>query len=195
MTSDESISTRRARLEPMLRFFGRLPILLVSLALTVCAANVYGQTVTTIQRVYIADASGTEILNDPGTVHLVDSHGTDIVPPKITGQKSCDSPRISADKQTAGWQANLENCCTSYDIPLTLVLYRAGNIVQTIAPGQMIYDWQFWTNDKVAISSGPTHGDFGRHLGLYDVATGKLLKEWMGEQGDTPPAWGRDLRQ
>jgi len=188
-------SYAESTVDPMRMFFSRLLVLLVSLALAVCAPNVCGQPVATIQRVYVADASGTEIRNDVGTVHLVDSHGTDIVPPKITDQKSCNLPRTSADKQTAGWQVNFENCCTSYDIPLTLVLYRAGKIVQTIAAGQMIYDWQFWANDKVAISSGPTHGDFGRHLGLYDVTTGKLLKEWRGEQGDTPPAWGKGLRQ
>ena len=182
-------------MELMRQCFKWSPILLVSLALAMCGASAFGQTVATFEQLYIADANGKEVEHDPGVLHLVDSLGTDAIPPKVKNQRSCDSPKISADKRTVGWQVNFENCCTSYDIPLTLVLYRAGMIVQTIAPGQVIYDWQFWMNDKVAISSGPTHGDFGRHLGLYDIATGKLIKDWRGDHGDTPPVWGRGLRQ
>jgi hypothetical protein len=154
----------------------------------------FSQTAATFQRAYIADATGTEVSNNPGTVRIVESTGRIVAPPAIKDQQSCSDPKISPNKRTAGWLANFPNGSTSYDIPLVLVLYRNGKIVQTIAPGQMIHDWNFWKEEQVALSDGPTHGDFGPQFHLYDITTGRLLKEWNGE-GGRPPDWGNGLRQ
>jgi hypothetical protein len=85
----------------------------------------------------------------------------------------------------------MPNCCTSYPIPTTLVIYAAGRVVQRINDGMMIYKWVFLDNGRrVAISSGTVHGMYGIHLTLYDTQTGKLLSTWDGEEGKVPPKWG-----
>lgn len=177
----------------MLRAFPTSRICLTIVALLFCAATANSQNALTIARVYIANADGVEVTNDSGNVHVVDSSGKDTIPSKLRDQVSCSSAKISADKTTAGWLVNYENCCTSYPIPTTLALYRAGKVIQTISPGRSIYDWRFWKSDQVALSSGPVHGG-AVQMGLYDVRTGKLLKEWAVEEKRTPPDWAKGLR-
>jgi len=180
--------------EMMLRDVRMRRIYLVALIVVACASLARAQDANTIAKVHIADPNGHVVTHDIGLVHLVDGSGKDIIPPKEKDQVACSDPKISADKLTAGWLVDYENCCTSYPISLTLVLYRNGKVVQRLAPGQMIYDWHFWKNDEVAVSDGPTHNPSGPHLFLYDIRTGKLLKEWTGEYGDKPPAWGEGLQ-
>jgi hypothetical protein len=42
----------------------------------------------------------------------------------------CERPIVAEDKQTVGWLIDYENCCTSYPIPLTLVIFRSGEIIR-----------------------------------------------------------------
>lgn len=45
-----------------------------------------------------------------------------------------------------------ENCCTSYPIPLNVVVYRDGHRLK-ISPRQMIWDWKFVADgQRIAIS-------------------------------------------
>lgn len=166
----------------------------LTLAVVISVTTVRSQDAATITKVFIADADGHILTNDVGVIHIVDDSGKDTIPPKEKDQVASSDPKISADQQTAGWLVDYENCCTSYPIPLTLVLYRNGKVVQRIAPGQMIYDWHFWKNDEVAVSDGPTHNPSGPQNYLYDVRTGKLIQEWHGEYGDKPPVWAEGLR-
>src|SRR5271167_3479994 len=158
----------------MLRAVRIRRLYLVALVIMVSVSLSHSQDATAIAKAYIADADGPIVTHDAGVVHVVDGSGKDIVPPKEKDQIACSDPKISADKQTAGWLVDYENCCTSYPIPLTLVLYRNGRVVQRIAPGQMIYAWHFWKNDEVAVSDGPTHNPSGPQIRLYDIRTGKL---------------------
>jgi hypothetical protein len=166
----------------------------VTLAIVVCVSTATAQEANSIAKIYIADADGHVLTNDVGTVHIMSASGDDMVPPKEKGQVGCSDAKISPDKRTAGWLVSYENCCTSYPIPLTVVLFRSGKVVQRIAPGQMVYDWHFWKNDSVAVSDGPTHNPSGPKVRLYDIPSGKLLKEWSGEYGDKLPLWAEGLR-
>jgi hypothetical protein len=178
----------------MLRVVRVRGLYLVALAIMVSASLACSQDSTAIATAYIADAEGHIVTHDSGVVHVVDGFGKDTVPPKEKDQISCSDAKISADKRTAGWLVDYDNCCTSYPIPLKLVLYRDGRVVQRIAPGQMIYDWHFWRNDEVAVSDGPTRNPSGPQIHLYDIRTGKLLQEWHGEYGDKLPVWADGLR-
>ena len=141
-----------------------------------------------IAKVYVDDADGR--------VHTVGRSGNDTVIPKEKDQVRCDSPQVAEDHQTAGWLIDYENCCTSYPIPLTLVIYRPGRIIQRIKPGWMIFDWRFVEGArKIALSSGTVHGMTYRSLSLYDVRTGRLLERWEGAFEQAPPLWARGLSQ
>lgn len=74
------------------------------------------------------------------------------------------------DQRTLGWTVNVENCCTSYSIPLSVVLFRDRRVPHTLDQGQMIWNWMFVQGGKeVAVVFGPTHGsEVGDHR-LYDV--------------------------
>jgi hypothetical protein len=178
----------------MLRAVSIRRLNLATVAVVICASLAHTQDAQSIAKVYITDPDGHVVTHDAGVVHVVDGSGKGTIPPKEKDQIGCSDPKVSADKQTAGWLVDYENCCTSYSISLTLVLYRSGKVVQRIAPGQMIYDWHFWKNNEVAVSYGPTHNPSGPQIRLYDIRTGKLLKEWHGEYSDKLPVWAEGLR-
>lgn len=101
-------------------------------------------------------------------------------------------PVLAEDKQTLGWTVEYENCCTSYPIPTVLVLYRAGNIIQRLQNGQMIWNWRFWNRgDQIVLQTGPTHGDQCAYY-LRDAETGRVLDEKACD--DLPlPDWAISL--
>ncbi len=106
-------------------------------------------------------------------------------------QVGSQSPKISADKKTAGWLATYPNCCTSYPVPMTLVLYKDSKIIQKIESQQVIWDWAFVDDGtQAAIINGPTHGtDEDMEYQLYDVLTGKLLAEVQDPITSSSPKW------
>jgi hypothetical protein len=140
-----------------------------------------------IEKVYVDSA---------GLIHLV-SNGIDKLAPKETDQVTCDRPKLAEDGKTAGWLVNYENCCTSYPVPLSLMIYRHGKIVRRFGSSlQSIWDWQFLKSGKqVAFWTGPVHGDFVPHFELHDIASGRLLAEWNGHVDDKHPAWVSGLRE
>src|SRR6266542_6558499 len=91
-------------------------------------------------------------------------------------------------KYTVGWSVLIPNCCTSYPIPTSVIVYRNGKKT-AIAPGQMIYEWQFLHRGKrIAILSGPVHGRAAT-AGLYEAQSGRMLKTWHGR--GTVPDWAK----
>ena len=64
-------------------------------------------------------------------------------PPKVSEQVSASEAKLADDSRIAGWLVNYANRCTSYPIPLTLVVYRDGHIARQIKPGLIIFDWDF----------------------------------------------------
>src|SRR4051794_28826060 len=45
-----------------------------------------------------------------------------IVPPLDSDQVAFEQPALSHDRRIAGWVASFKNCCTTYPLPLELVL-------------------------------------------------------------------------
>lgn len=121
-----------------------------------------------------------------GRAHLLYRNGAARTPASEPKQVGCEDISIAGDQQTAGWSVLVENCCTSYPIPTSLVLYR--NRKKTvISPGLMIWQWHFVGNgDRVAVLQGPVHG-WASSADLYDARSGKLLSSWEG--GSSAPEW------
>jgi hypothetical protein len=134
---------------------------------------------------------------DPaGKIHIFDSAGHETIPPQDKDQVSCSSPQIAEDKHTVGWLAEYAHEGPSYPLPLALVLYRNGKVIQRIGPGQSIWDWQFLKGgNQVAFWTGPTHGEFVPHFELHDVRGGKLREEWDGHLDQKHPAWVDGLKE
>jgi hypothetical protein len=139
-----------------------------------------------LQKVYVAP---------DGLAHVIDIKGKDLAMPKEKEQVGVSTPKLSPDKLTAGWLVQQENCCTSYTIPTSLILYRDGKR-RIFGDGQMIYDWCFvGEGSQVAMSTGTVHGMESRHLTLYDIPSGKAVSKCDGAPDATPPHWAKDLQQ
>ena len=133
-------------------------------------------------------------VDSTGSVHLVERGGSDKTIPKEKDQVGSDSIKIADDKKTVGWMILYENCCTSYPIPLVLVIYRDGRVQLRLKPGQMIYGWRFWAGGKqAAFCSGTVHGDSGGHCELRDAKNGRKVRVINGHLDPHSPEWARGL--
>jgi hypothetical protein len=131
---------------------------------------------------------------ETGPLHIIYSDGTEVVetvpPLRASTEKETvfnavgfSDVQLAGDRQTLGWTINVENCCTSYSIPLSVVVFRRKQILHTFEQGQMVWNWKFLHGgEQVEIVFGPTHGtDVGDNR-LYDVNTGKLISETWGDE-------------
>lgn len=127
-----------------------------------------------------------------GKAHLLYRNGVARTPATEPRQVGCNHVRVSTDGRTVGWSVLIENCCTSYPIPIAVVLYQ-NNKQTVISPGQMVWEWRFVEQGKrVAVLFGPVHGN-ATAATLYDVHDGKALARWDGK--GNPPAWAMGWEQ
>lgn len=130
---------------------------------------------------------------ETGPLHIIYSDGTEIVQALPPMKPSTDKEivfnavgfsgvELAQDRQTLGWTINFQNCCTSYSIPLSVVVFQHKQVLHTFDQGQVVWSWMFLEGGKqVAIVFGPTHGPEVGHYQLYDVETGKLMSEVWGD--------------
>lgn len=86
----------------------------------------------------------TEVaIDSSGALRIATSDGRTIVVPKEGDQRSLGEPILSTDRTAVGSQAYYENCCTSYDIPLQLVVYSNGKVHRFTGDGLPIFQWHF----------------------------------------------------
>jgi hypothetical protein len=136
------------------------------------------------------------IVGTDGLVHIRRGSGAEFVAPLEKSpvdietahdmQVSVEAPVI-ADGRTVGWLVNFPNCCTSYPIPLVLMIYRDGKIVSRIRPSVLLPIWKWVFIDgglRVAYYSETVHGGWGRRCELRDIQTGKMLDEWDRDEWD-----------
>ena len=106
-------------------------------------------------------------------------------------QASVEPPVVAPDGRTVAWVVNFPNCCTSYPIPLTLVIFRDGGIIRRF--GRMpIWKFSFESGgDRVAIYMDTLHGESAAWCQLWEIASGKLLDEWRLTDGKPIPSWAQ----
>jgi len=104
-----------------------------------------------------------------GPLHIIYSDGTEVVqklPPlkKSTERENVfntvgfSDVQLADDEKTLGWALNVENCCTSYPSPLTVVVFRTGKVLHSFEE-RMVWKWMFLQGSKqLAIVWGTTHG-------------------------------------
>ena len=130
---------------------------------------------------------------ETGPLHIIYADGTEVVqtlpPLKPSTDKEAvfnavgfSGVELAQDRETLGWTINVENCCTSYSIPLSVVVFRHKHVLHTFDQGLMVWSWMFLEGGKqVAVVFGPTHGPEAGDYQLYDVKTGKLVSEVLGD--------------
>lgn len=111
-------------------------------------------------------------------------------------------PQVSPDGGAVGWLAEYANCCTSYPIPLKLMIQTNGIVRTYSGRGLPVWRWAFLAGGtQFAFEQETTHGGLGIHYELRDVASGRLLAEYEPEVGpdnrtlptQTVPRWVTEL--
>jgi len=130
---------------------------------------------------------------ETGPLHILYDDGTEIVETLPPLEKSTEKDtvfnavgfsdvQLAEDRQTLGWAIKVENCCTSYSIPLSVVVFRDKQVLHTFDPGLMVWSWKFVQGGKqVEVVSGTVHGSDVGDDQVYDVTSGKLISDSLGD--------------
>ena len=146
-------------------------------------------------------------IDGDGNLRILTSEQRTIIVPKggspRTGesfgkQTAFEKPVLSDDRRAVGAQAMFGNCCTSYDIPLQLVIHSGGK-THRFEGGLAIFDWHFADGGRrVVFSQQTVHFTCSVHWELRDIASERLLAtadipEVCGQIPDPPkvevPKW------
>jgi hypothetical protein len=142
-----------------------------------------------------ADAYVRASIDEMGQLRIVTNDRRQIAPRKEAGQVGFDKVAISSDGRSVGWVALYPNCCTSYPVPLKLMIYSNGRLRKFAGSGLPIWRWRFESGDKqVAFEQETVHGGLGTHYELRDLGTGRLIAEYNPPvDRDNRPMPGQDI--
>jgi hypothetical protein len=136
-------------------------------------------------------------VDSSGQLRITMSNGREIAPRKDSAQVGFDKVAISADGRIVGWLALYPNCCTTYPVPLKLVLL-AGGTERAISGNDLpLWQWSFTPDgQRVALRQAPVHGTAGTHFELRDIRTGGLVSSFDADSSTAAgaPGWVRALR-
>lgn len=143
-------------------------------ATTVCAALMLAASPLRAQPTY-----RTAEVDSAGRLRVTTSAGATVAPRMDSDQVGVADPAVSPDGRRVGWLALYPNCCTSYPIPLALVVRSAGHERRFSGVNLPIARWAFLDRGRrVALSQAPLHGLVTTHYALYDASSGRLLSEY-----------------
>lgn len=140
---------------------------------------------------------------DAGAHRLVitRSDGTHFDAPALPDQVGFASPRVSRDGRYVGWLALYDNCCTSYPIPLRLIVLGPPGQMHTFEGAQLaMFDWCFLPDAKtVAYVQTLVHGSDYEYFERRTIADGHLVARYEYPDAATDnarararaPAWVR----
>lgn len=122
------------------------------------------------------DADGhLRIRTSEGRIVIVSKGGTSKAGDVFGQQTAFGQPVVSDDRRAVGVPALFANCCTSYDIPLQLVI-RSGGKTHRFEGGLAIFDWHFADGGRrIVFSQQTVHSACSVHWELRDVASERLL--------------------
>jgi hypothetical protein len=118
-------------------------------------------------------------IDEAGHLRILTRDGRTITIPKEGDQVGFAQIAISPDSRSIGWVGLQPNCCTSYPIPMQLVVYRSGARRTFNGSGLPVWRWVFTASgNRVAFHQETVHGGLAPHYELRDVATGQLVEEY-----------------
>jgi len=145
------------------------------------------------------------VVDQAGALRISTRDGRTIAIPREDQQKSFAQIKISPAGDAVGWVGMQGNCCTSYDIPLQLYIYRAGRRVTFEGNRRPVWDWAFLADGRqFAFHQETVHGGMGVHYELRNLENGQLIstydpEEYIDASGNLVsdklvPNWVRELR-
>ena len=161
-------------------------------ACAIASLCVQAMSITQAGRDGAADSRRSEIyqsatIGSDGRLVITTSDQRTIIVPKEDQQSSFDGPILSIDHTAVGAQAEFPNCCTSYDVPLALVVYASGKVHRFKGNGLPVLQWHFADGGtRVAYGQEPVHFGCFIHYELRDVQSERLV-----DSADIPEPCGQ----
>ncbi len=146
--------------------------------------------------------TAVELSEDQRSLRITRSDGGQLDAPLYAEQVGFQQPRISHDGRYVGWLAMHPNCCTSYPIPLRLVVMDDSQHLHSFTGIKMaVFEWCFLPKQNaVAYTQTVLHGSDFQHFEMRSIADERLLAEYEypGDDEDgnirarqQAPAWVR----
>ena len=180
---------------------------LVPVVVALISLQAAAQTPASGQRTPAKEVYESVDVDADGNLRVLTSDQRTIIVPKggfpkagetFGKQTAFEKPVLSDDRRAVGAQALFGNCCTSYDIPLQLVIYSNGK-THRIEDRLPIFDWHFADGGRrVVFSQQTVHFACSVHWELRDIASERLIAaadipEACGQSPDPPhvkvPNW------
>lgn len=154
---------------------------------------------------FAGDFQATHLSADNKALQVTVAHGATVSAPTLPDQVEFGSPLVSPDRRHVGWLALDSNCCTSYAVPMTLVVMDEQHHIQTFTgEGLPIFEWCFLPDSQsVAYMQTVLHGTNFEHYEQRSLGDGHLLAEYDYPEDPTEnaaarknaPAWVRCVPQ
>jgi hypothetical protein len=156
------------------------------LAVSLCASPAGAQTRST--QASRGETYQAVAIDPRGNLLITTSDRRTVVVPKEADQTSFGAPLLSSARAAVGATAKFPNCCTSYDIPMKLVVYANGRTHRFVGIGLPIFQWHFADGGtRVAFGQEPVHFGCSIHYELRDIESERLI-----ESVDVPEPCGLD---
>jgi hypothetical protein len=145
------------------------------------------------------------ISDDGKTLLITTDHGTIKAPRTDPNQEGFTDIHISSNGKLIGWLVETSNCCNSYPLPLSLVIFQDGKVIQQFDHVSTIVAWGFERQDTaVAYNYQTAHFVTGIGYELRNISNAKLIQRfgcdvnYDGERhvfSKNVPSWVWPLRQ
>ncbi len=127
-----------------------------------------------------ADIESFSVSKDDKSLTYRSSAGHDRTQILIKDQVGFSQAQISRDRKHIGWVATFYTCCTSYAVPLELVVSSESGSLSAFAGGQGIFKWCFVPElDAVVFRQAALHGPAVETYTLGRIKDGKELETYV----------------
>jgi hypothetical protein len=124
----------------------------------------------------LAETYESATVDRNGHLTIVKTGGQIVLVRKEGEQTAFSAPVISPARTAVATQAMFGNCCTSYDIPLQLVVYAGGKTHRFTGVGWPIFQWGFADGGtRIAYGQEPVHFSCVTHYELRDIESERLI--------------------
>jgi hypothetical protein len=127
-----------------------------------------------------ADYVAVQLADNGTRLVITVGDGSQFSAPMFGEQVGFQQARISPNGKNVGWLALYPNCCTSYPIPLELVVLDQSRGLHTFDGAKLaVFKWCFLPQSTaVAYMQTVVHGSNFEHFEARSIASGKLLAEY-----------------
>jgi hypothetical protein len=134
---------------------------------------------------------GATLSADGRRLTIKSARGSFAAPKTEAAQQGYSQPLVASDGRAIGWLALSPSCCTSYPLPLALVVIGTNRKPVRFEDSPPIWAWKFeLANTAVAYRQRTTHGSSTVTYKLVRIRDREILEEYecFSEDASSPAA-------